>query len=141
MKDHTCLLGIHVGLSPRFSRSINSSRLDVVILSSVFWLVGRGGLSGRGPSHSSAGRLSSDSRRTVDVGRLNGSGCVLLGTITGSLSLSMSSWNMGIVIGRQNHSEAAVREYWIAVGKHQPREIRGLEVGFGFLQPSSTAGS
>lgn len=63
----TWRLGLHVGLSPLFSRSINSIRSDVVFTDSPG--VGDDGSegSGTGPSQSSVRMLSSESWRVNDM--------------------------------------------------------------------------
>jgi hypothetical protein len=60
---HTWRLGIHVGLSPLFKRSMSSARSETACETDSLGVRGLGGLSGTGPSHSSVRMLSSESRR------------------------------------------------------------------------------
>lgn len=96
----TWRLGIHVGLSPLFRRSISSARSETAFDKSCSGVWGFG-LSGIGPSQSSVRMLSSESFRDrgASVGeRIRmGSECPFcLGSGAGS-TCSRCSWNMGMM--------------------------------------------
>jgi hypothetical protein len=104
LQELTCRLGIQVGLSPRFNRSINSALSEVTVDASCSGVEGLG-LSGIGPSHSSVRMLSSESF----LERIGSIGIGWECSISGTSSWSRSSWKIGMaekeqLLQRQNLS-------------------------------------
>lgn len=100
-------MGIQVGLSPLFSLSMRTDRSEVSTsaFSSTLEFTG---LSGRGPSQSSSGRLSSESLLLCGYGIRFGEGgdglvtCCVGGdcTVNETRRRSMSSWKIGMLTAR-----------------------------------------